>query len=339
MRVTLIHNPGAGDERQPTAGQLIALIREAGYKVRYQSTKEKGWTRALKKNTGLVVVAGGDGTVSKVARRLIGTGSPIAVLPVGTANNISRTLGIADVPLHYLIRAWKKARHLKFDVGMVTGPFGERHFIEGVGTGLLTSSITELEDNKTIANLKDTGIKVTYAQQVFREQLDDCAAIKIKAELDGEDISGRYLVFEVLNMAYIGPNLFLAPEIVRNDGKFDVVLLAEKDRAKLKAHIKSWQEGKPWPPEFGTRRGARLKLEWTGFPVHIDDKLWPDGEKKKPRPPATIDVKVEPRALEFLVPEEVHEEQEHARKINAKVRKARDDKTRQRTKRKRKRKR
>jgi diacylglycerol kinase family enzyme len=321
MRATLIHNPGAGDDRQPTAGQLEALIEEAGYKVRYQSTKEKGWTKVLKKTADLVIVAGGDGTVSKVARRLIGSGHPIAVLPVGTANNISRTLGLADVPLHYLIRSWKSARHLKFDAGIVTGPWGERHFIEGVGAGLLTSSIDELEDNKTIANLKDTGIKVTYAQQIFREQLDDCPAMDIEAELDGRDISGRYLVFEVLNMSYIGPNLFLAPDIVRNDGKFDVVLLAEKDRAKLRHHIRSWQEGKPWPPEFGAQRGSRLKLEWTGYPLHIDDKLWPNGEKRKPKPPATIDLKVEPRALEFLVPEEVHEEKEHERKIVAKARK------------------
>src|SRR5688500_7725808 len=322
MRATLIHNPGAGDDRQPTGREIQVLMKEAGYKVRYQSTKEKGWTKALKKGTDLVVVAGGDGTVSKVARRLIGTGVPIAVLPVGTANNISRTLGIADLPLHYLIRTWKSARHLKFDAGVVTGPWGERHFIEGVGTGLLTSSITELEDNKTIDNLKDTGIKVTYAQQIFREQLDECPAVEIEAELDGRDVSGRYLVFEVLNMAYIGPNLFLAPDIVRNDGKFDVVLLAEKDRRKLQRHIKNWQEGKPWPPEFGVCRGSRLKLEWTGFPVHIDDKLWPNGEKKrKPKPPVTLDLKVEPRALEFLVPEEVHEEQEQVRKNGAKARK------------------
>ena len=95
MKVTLIHNPAAGDDRQPSAGQLEALIEEAGHKVRYESTKEKGWTKALKKETDLVVVAGGDGTVAKVARRLIGEKLPLTILPMGTANNISKTLGIA----------------------------------------------------------------------------------------------------------------------------------------------------------------------------------------------------------------------------------------------------
>ena len=307
MHVTLIHNPGAGDEQQPTAGQIEALMKEAGHKVRYQSTKENGWQKALKKSADLVAVAGGDGTVGKVARRLIGSGVPIAVLPLGTANNISKTLGIADLPITQLIPGWESARRLKFDAGIATGPWGERHFIEGIGTGLLTCSIPELQDNKTIDQLKDAGVRVAYAQQIFREQLADCPVVKIEAALDGADISGRYLLFEVLNMAYIGPNLFLAPDIVRNDGEFEVVLLAEKHRDKLHDHIKDWQEGKPWPHEFGTRRGKRLKIKWTGFAVHIDDELWPAEEKKKPKPPATIDIKVEPKAIEFLVPKEVDE--------------------------------
>jgi len=307
MHVTLIHNPGAGDEQQPTAGQIEALMKEAGHKVRYQSTKENGWQKALKKSADLVAVAGGDGTVGKVARRLIGSGVPIAVLPLGTANNISKTLGIADLPITQLIPGWESARRLKFDAGIATGPWGERRFIEGIGTGLLTCSIPELQDNKTIDQLKDAGVRVAYAQQIFREQLADCPVVKIEAALDGADISGRYLLFEVLNMAYIGPNLFLAPDIVRNDGEFEVVLLAEKHRDKLHDHIKDWQEGKPWPHEFGTRRGKRLKIKWTGFAVHIDDELWPAEEKKKPKPPATIDIKVEPKAIEFLVPKEVDE--------------------------------
>lgn len=319
-RVTLIHNPDAGDENQPTGGQIVALMKETGYKVRYQSTRKKGWRDALGKSADLVAVAGGDGTVGKVARRLIGSGVPIAVLPLGTANNISKSLGIADLPITRLIPGWKSARRLVFDAGIASGPWGERHFIEGVGTGLLTCSIPELEGNKTIGQLHETGIRVTYAQQIFRERLTECPAIDVGATLDGEDISGRYLLFEVLNMPYIGPNLFLGPDTVRNDGKFDVVLLAEKHRNRLHRNIKDWQEGKLWPSEFGVRRGKRLKIEWTGFSVHVDDKLWPVEGKRKPKPPATIKIEVEPRAIGFLVPKEVDEEQKLAKKNREKSR-------------------
>src|SRR5262245_14210951 len=100
MKVTLIYNPTAGDDdARPTSGQLAALIREAGHQVRTQPTDEKGWSKALRKKAGLVAVAGGDGTVGKVARRLVDSGCPIAVLPMGTANNIARSLGIHGQPL------------------------------------------------------------------------------------------------------------------------------------------------------------------------------------------------------------------------------------------------
>src|SRR3954469_5233989 len=208
-RVTLIHNPNAGDDRQPTLGQLEALLKEAGYKVRYQSAKEPGWEKALKRPADIVAVAGGDGTVTKVARRLIGKDMPIAVLPMGTANNISKTLGIAELPVTQLIPAWKSARRVTFDAGCARGPWGGRHFIEGAGVGLLTTAIPKASKSKTLEQLKETEVKVSYAQQLFREHLADAAAMEIKATLDGADISGRYLLLEVLNIQYIGPNLFL----------------------------------------------------------------------------------------------------------------------------------
>ena len=313
-RVTLIFNPNAGDARQPTIGQLEALIREAGFKFRSQSAKEEGWAKALKRPTDIVAVAGGDGTVTKVARRLIGRDVPIAVLPLGTANNISKTLGIVDMPVTQLIPSWKEGRRVTFDAGCASGPWGGRYFIEGAGVGLLTSAIPKAAKSKTLEQLNETEVKVSYAQQLFREHLADQKAIQVEATLDGEDISGRYLLLEVLNIQYIGPNLYLAPDLVRNDGEFDVVLVSEKHREKLRRHIKHWQAGKMLPPEFETRRGKRLEINWTGFPLHLDDKVWPEKGAKKPKRPAAITFHVESEAVRFLVPAEVHEMQELARK-------------------------
>ena len=84
MRVTLIHNPGAG-RQEYDAKALMKLLRRAGHRPRYQSSKDKGWDRALDKRADLVVVAGGDGTVAAVARRMVRRGVPVAVLPAGTA--------------------------------------------------------------------------------------------------------------------------------------------------------------------------------------------------------------------------------------------------------------
>ena len=50
--------------------------------------------RVLADGHDLVVVGGGDGTVSYAAGRLAGTGTVLGVLPLGTANDLARTLEI-----------------------------------------------------------------------------------------------------------------------------------------------------------------------------------------------------------------------------------------------------
>lgn len=306
MKAILIHNPTAGVTPIATAGQIKALMRHAGYRVRYQSTKDKGWSQALKKPADLVVVAAGDGTVGRVARRMVGTGTPIAVLPLGTANNISKTLGITGLQLTELIAGWADARRVQFAAGLATGPWGERYFMEGVGAGLLTSSIPEVESSRTMNQLQDAAVRVTYAQQLFREHLLDSPLVEVNATLDGADISGRYVLFEVLNMKYVGPNLRLAPHVVPNDGQFQVVLLTARHRKRLHDHIKHWQEGKPMPLDLGAKQGKKLEIQWTGFPLHIDDKLWPQKEHASS---AVIRLAVRPKAVEFLVPREIHDMQ------------------------------
>jgi hypothetical protein len=73
IKITLIHNPEAGKGREFPLRELVKLIRAAGHKVDYQSSSEKKWHKVLKRPGDFVAVAGGDGTVSKVARRLIGS--------------------------------------------------------------------------------------------------------------------------------------------------------------------------------------------------------------------------------------------------------------------------
>lgn len=302
MRVTLIYNPSAGDESGPTRGQLEALIQHAGHEVRYLSVKRKGWRRGLEKPADLIVIAGGDGTVGKVARRMIGSAIPMAILPIGTANNISRSIGIADLSVLQLIPSWKSSRRLTFDAGVAAGPWGKRHFIEGIGLGLFASAMPKIDANETMAELSDTEIKLTYTVQMLRDHLDVCKAEDVSATLDGEDISGRYLLFEAMLMKFVGPNLHIAPDVRRADGLFDVVMVAERDRKRLHRHLAKWQEGTLWPAELRTVRGKHLVIEWTGFPMHVDDKVWPGPGDETPRPPVPAEITVERKAFQLLVP-------------------------------------
>ena len=302
MRVVLVHNPGAGDDSAPGGPELKKLVREAGHELNYFSVRGKKWSAALKEPADLVAVAGGDGTVVQVARQLIGRRIPIAVLPLGTANNISRSLGVRHVPIEELIASWASGQRRKFDAGIFSGPWGKQHFIEAIGAGLFAHAMPEAEENVTLENLKDAEARATYAQQLMRERLEACRPIRLDITADGEDISGEYILFEAMNMEFVGPNLYLAPDSDGDDGLLDVVLICERDRRKLEEYLATWQEGVTRPPDFPARKAAHVEIEWTGFDVHIDDAVFPDGKKPRSKPPGRITLDVERNALEFLVP-------------------------------------
>ena len=301
MRIMLIHNPDAGDDAQPQKAELLSAIRAAGHEVRYVSGAGGDWLASLDDPVDLVVVAGGDGTVGRVAKALVGRDAPFTVLPLGTANNISRTFGLAETPVAALVERWKNARTVRFDIGLARGPWGVCHFIEGFGAGLFACTMPEADASRTLDSLTAAEAKVAYALQMLRDRLLECAAQTLAVRLDGRDLSGDYVLVEAMNMQYVGPNLYLAPDCDLSDGRLDVVLVPLAGRSRLLRYLSDWQNGILWPPELPTYRGERLELEWTGYPVHMDDRVWPErGEAPAAR--GRIEVAVQREALQFLLP-------------------------------------
>jgi diacylglycerol kinase family enzyme len=301
VRVTLIHNPGAGKQGRDNADKLVALVREAGHDVSYQSSKDDDWADALERPGDLVVVAGGDGTVSRVAKRIAGRGVPLAALPSGTANNISRSLGLVDRPFEELVRSWPKARRVKLDVGVAEGPWGMHYFLEGIGIGLFARLLAGGSGEKVKrSRTKRPDAKVDDALERLKRRAEKARPIALKARLDGKDLSGRYLLLEAVNLPYVGPNLFLAPDSKPGDGEFDVVLVTEAERGRLVEYLSTWQENRERLAVLPSHRGKRLTIEWTGFEVHIDDELWPGEDEKPAKPPARIEARIEGASVEFL---------------------------------------
>ncbi|MCD6041544.1 MAG: diacylglycerol kinase catalytic region [Burkholderiales bacterium] len=301
MRVTLIHNPGAGKQGKDTAGRLVALLRDCGHEVRYQSSKDDGWDDVLDEPAELVAVAGGDGTIGRVATRLAGRGIPVAPLPSGPANNISRSLGVFERPFEELIRCWGEARRVKLDVCVAEGPWGKRAFVESIGAGLFARLLAR-GDGKRVAGMKSKkpAAKVDNALERLKTRAQRAKPIELRASIDGKDISGAYLLLEAVSIPYVGSNMFLAPDSAPGDGNLDVVLVSEAERARLVNYLETWQENRERLAVLPSQRGKHLTLAWTGFEIHIDDKLWPDKDDK-PEPPATIEVRVG-AAVEFLLP-------------------------------------
>src|SRR5918996_3972387 len=164
MRITLMHNPKAGDAEHGKK-ELMAALAKAGHQAIYQSTKKSDYKKALKKPADLVLAAGGDGTVIKVASRLIDTGIPLSVLPLGTANNLARSLGFVGSP-EEIITGFKSGKKRAFDVGIARGPWGKRYLFEGAGAGLLADYVQSAKKEKKKKKKK----KKKRSKEISKEQ-------------------------------------------------------------------------------------------------------------------------------------------------------------------------
>src|SRR6478736_4892784 len=135
MRATLFHNPTAGGKAF-SKKNLLDSLRLAGFKVKYVSTKGRAFKTALKKESGLFVVAGGDGTITKILTGMKNRRVPVAIAPTGSANNIARSLGIHGTPQE-LVELWRSKHRMRLNIGSAQGMWGRRSFVESAGIGAL----------------------------------------------------------------------------------------------------------------------------------------------------------------------------------------------------------
>jgi len=309
MRITLIHNPTAGYDSHHRE-ELLELLSQAGYQVTYQSTDDEQWEKALKEPGELIVVAGGDGTVDDVAPLVAGREIPLALLPLGTANNIATCLGIEGEPAA-LIADWDMARRRPFNLGLAKGPWGKQPFVEAAGFGLF-AQMMPLVDALGSAREHESGEEnVRHDIETLKALLEACRATAGELELDDKTIRGEFLWVEVMNIAAVGPGLRLAPNADPGDGLLDIVLIEEKDREQVDQYLADCLKLARPAARFRVRQAKRVKCRWQGATIHLDSSLWGAGEDRPPKvkkpkknPPATVTFRLEPDALEILAPSE-----------------------------------
>ena len=297
-RATLIHNPTAGDEDH-SKGHLLKLIRNAGYEPVYKSSKED-FGSALDDPGEMVIVAGGDGTVRKVALELLDCNVPLAILPMGTANNISKSLGIAGKTSE-LIAAWAKAKTKKFNVATAKSPWGHELFIEAIGLGLLSKAITILDkvDQKADIDFANTEHKVNRDVTALIMLLSEYSPMDLNVIVDGREISEPLLLFEVMNIQNVGPNVLLAPEADPGDDYLDCVVLKESNRENFEKYLTALIAGKQGTLPVEIVRGKKIEFQWEGTAIHLDDKIWSKGITVPP-PPRVIEVELDGRCFKYL---------------------------------------
>ena len=114
MHATLVHNATAGTGR-PTTEELVELLEAADISATPHSPKDKNLARVLARASGLVIASGGDGTIAKVITLLKDREAKVAIMPLGTANNIARSFGITG-PVEEIVAGWHHGgeKHLAY---------------------------------------------------------------------------------------------------------------------------------------------------------------------------------------------------------------------------------
>jgi diacylglycerol kinase (ATP) len=262
MRATLFHNPSAGHKADKD--DILAAMKLADFDVRYVSVKQDDVEQALGKKTDLIVIAGGDGTITEIITKLRDRSIPVAVLPLGTANNIARSLGVSGTPQE-LVETWKLDNTRPLDVGMVKASWGTSRFVEGFGVGLFAEFLKAAKKRE-----KGNGAdNLRKGRALLEKWVKTVKPIEISITIDGKALNGEFLGVEVMNVPFTGPALPLAAKANIADGRLDIMCFDADRRRDLKEWLASpLEEAAP----VTTRQGKTIELPWADTANRLDDE-------------------------------------------------------------------
>lgn len=268
--------------------EAIHYLEKLGFKLIEESTENpKHLSEVIKRHqheVDLVIVGGGDGTLNAAVDALVETKLPLGILPLGTANDLARTLGIPNsLPEACQIIACGEMRPI--DLGWVNG----KHFFNVASMGLSVKITQRL--TKEVKRRWGVFAYAAIALQVIWESRPFSAEIRMK----DQSFRVRTVQIAIGNGRYYGGGMAVVHDATIDDQRLDLYSL----------EIQHWWQIIPLLPAMRQGRHIRWRgvraLQGTEFAIST----------RKPRPintdgeitaytPATF--RVIPKAVSVLVP-------------------------------------
>ena len=219
-KVKFIYNPYSGENViLDHLDSVIKIHQEAGYSiVPYRIDKEMDVINAFSDfrdtNYYYVLIAGGDGTIDNVVNAMTkaGVSVPIGILPVGTANDFGKFLGMPS-DITKACRQILSSEVTSVDLGSIN----DKYFVNVASTGLFTDV-----SQKTDVNLKNTIGKLAYYLKGL-EELPNFRKLEIKIRSKEMEYEGNMYFMLVFNGQTAG-NFKLATRASATDGLLDVII-------------------------------------------------------------------------------------------------------------------
>jgi diacylglycerol kinase family enzyme len=271
VRILVYQNPDAGHERV-LPEELVERLQSAGHEVDWTSLKDHRLTDPEVQAFDLVVAAGGDGSVGRTARQLVGSTVPIAVLPLGTANNLARILDAGKHDLQDRIDEWSI---VPFDAGTIEFDRRRDWFFEGFGIGVFAQTAAKLtEQDRTGSPHASREAELARDVAALLERSRTEPPLDVEVRLDHRVIYASVLMLEVMNIGLLGPNVELAGHVDPSDGFLDAVLVEESERTLLTEYLEATKSGKGPAPPFTAIRAREIRIKMpSGGAAHVDGHI------------------------------------------------------------------
>lgn len=230
-RVKFIYNPSSGENSiTKDIDKVIKIHQSYGYSIdpfRISSDSDiRDAFEELDDSYKYILIAGGDGTIDSVVNKMKqkDIDLPVAFLPVGTANDFAKYLGMpSDVSLACKQILEGKAK--RFDLGKINN----KYFVNVASTGIFTDI-----SQKTDSSLKNTMGKLAYYLTAL-EEVTNLKKIHVKITSPVINFSGNIYTLLVFNGQTAG-NIKFADYSQADDGLLDVVVI-KKDVINIKTAL------------------------------------------------------------------------------------------------------
>lgn len=299
MRTVLILNPVAGksllaetqEEPKSIEEEILTALRiyDIEPEVWHTTTEDPGEGLARKaadEHVDLVIAAGGDGTIHAVASGLMWCDSILGIIPMGTMNNLSHSLGI-PLSIEAACAVLARGETRTIDVGQTN----EQTFLEVAGVGFEASLFPAGEE------FKKTGLISTVRGVILGlVSLFTFKPTRLKISFDEKKMRPYDAIqVTICNAPYYGAHFQVGPDILMDDGMLDVFIFRHFSKLEYLRHAVSISQGRRvFQPKILRRRVKALRITSTG-PLDIQADGIPRGQT-----PAVV--KVVMGALRVRVP-------------------------------------
>jgi diacylglycerol kinase (ATP) len=270
--------------------QTLQSLRDAGIAldqataVDDPSTLLSGIQRAIAAGARTIIVGGGDGTLSSVMAAFAERPVTLGLLPLGTGNDLARTLGI-PLDLDGAAGVIAAGRVAQIDLGCANGHYFINTLSMGISDDVVRAATRRLKRYLGFFAYGVAAAKVLPRHRHFHAHLESAGK--------RYDASTHQLV--VANGTYVGEHLKAGPDAAIDDGTLVIFTLEGRSRYQLIRG--AWS--------VATRRHAtdprNNYFEATDVTITTDppQRLTLDGEPAGETP---VTVEVAPKALRVFAP-------------------------------------